>query len=54
MTRLNASLAVPEFGCAVLGERGAPGALPICTDISVKNFRHMVLVFFWHRKQKRD
>ena len=30
------------------------GALAICTEISVKNFRQMVLVFFWHRKQERD
>ena len=30
------------------------GALTICTEISVKNFRQMVLVFFWHREQERD
>ena len=30
------------------------GVLTICTEISVKNFRRMVLVFFWHRKQGRD
>ena len=30
------------------------GVLTICTEISVKNFRQMVLVFFWHRKQERD
>ena len=30
------------------------GVLTICTEISVKNFRQMVLVFFWHRKQGRD
>ena len=29
-------------------------ALTICTEISVENFRQMVLVFFWHRKQQRD
>ena len=26
------------------------GALTICTEISVKNFRQMVLVFFWAPK----
>ena len=29
-------------------------ALTICTEISVENFRQMVLAFFWHRKQERD
>ena len=29
-------------------------ALTICTEISVKNFRQMVLVFFPQRKQGRD
>ena len=29
------------------------GALTICTEISVKNFRQMVLLFFLYRKQER-
>ena len=32
----------------------SPWALTICTKISVENFRQMVLVCFWHRKQERD
>ena len=38
----------------ISSESGSQGALTICTEISVKNFRQMVLVFFWHRKQERD
>ena len=36
------------------GKKVRPLALTICTKISVENFRQMVLVFLWHRKQERD
>ena len=36
------------------GKKVIPRALTICTKISVENFRQMVLVFLWHRKQERD